>query len=682
MIRRRLRRVAAVAVLVIAGLAAGAPAQAATAAPAAPGISIPGAPDCKHPPAMADPRAGIAAIFDPGPEKPRTGNPFSKPPTATMYDQYRWAGYSWVDYDPGCVGDYVDVGGRFAGSVANLGMTTLSTSMAASTALMRFAYEPAKVTGIADSTIGKVATHAFGGVLFPALIGVSIMCLGALLVIRHRRNSTSKAADAAWWAGIIMLVSIGTASFALTLGQLADQGMTRLIGAAGDAAVSVTNGKPTTAADALGDAYSRILLRTWQGGTFGRTDSPAIDKFTPDLFAGGAMNFVESDYVAAHPEAGSLNADQKEAEFRKFADDLKKEDPAAYDYLAGNHNLERLGYVTLGWISFLAVSPLVLVGGFLIVFSLLALRVVMYALPLIALIAVIPKYRVRFTGAMDFASGALVNALVFVPVTLVWIVATAEILSPQTDANPIAALIVLLVVQTILWRMLKPWRRARHAVDGAKATAKKVRKARDNGRLGGSNLTPEQLLDLLRRQGGEATRRDAPVTVVDSGHVRHPDTGPVALALAGAAVGVGVHELADRATGEPRPDTSRVTPSTRTATEHGFVADTTGVTQLHDPAAPMPPASAPRTRDGSIPMPGAPTVTATVVEPEPPAARRSRAVTGSPEQAALPAGDGPVVTGEKKRRVWVPSRDDAPDDVIRPAAASFTTWTPRDGEQK
>jgi hypothetical protein len=185
---------------------------------------------------------------------------------------------TWVDYDPGCVDKVVPTDQRVAGALANFGLTTLKFSAALTTGLMRYAYNPSKVTGILNP-LGDVAVYAFAKKLFPAL---AVVALGALAVLMAWRSDKQPLRVTASWFGSAMLITImacTAGTWATQVGPWADGLTTTGVQLAGDAAAGVSAHGTSDAGDAVGAADQELIYQTWVAGNFGRTKSPVVDEY-------------------------------------------------------------------------------------------------------------------------------------------------------------------------------------------------------------------------------------------------------------------------------------------------------------------------------------------------------------------------------------------------------------------
>ncbi|HET9658370.1 MAG TPA: hypothetical protein VFP72_23665 [Kineosporiaceae bacterium] len=631
--------------------------------------SVLGLPDCKNPPTPEVPSAGLTSVLDSGPQNPRNGDPWGNPPTSTVYEEYHWAGAQWRNYDLGCGPDAArDMGDSAWGVMADGSLQTLTAVSSLTVGVTRYGFEPQRITGVLDP-VGKVMRSAFGGYLYPSLIGYSIIATGLLILWRVRRDTTRQAAEHAGWAFMITVAATGALAWAFSLGPLVDQGLTQVLNVASQATAQIAPGSAgaESAGDNLGASVQHaIVYETWLAGQFGRTDSPAAKKYGPELWRASAFTRAEVDAIIADPSKAAPLVEQKQNAYKAAAAAVQSEDPAAYEYLAGHRNFNRWAYTLLGWLGLAAIAPFVIVASLLLIWGVTVFRLALWILPLIAVLAVIPRFRSVFTRAVDIAVGGILNAATFGAVTLVWITAVGAIIGPETGANPVAVFLVLAVAETFMIKFLRPWQRIKRSVDlarrGGKLTAKSFKEGWDEAGRGRNGATgsqsPKKPAFKFPDPGEPGPIRGIARAAIQggvAGYVASAASGGTAAAAAAAARAATAHTTANTSTtAKPAPEASvptHTTPAPAPATIH--------------PPAPASPINSPA---GSV------TVTATVVDsdisgPQPvPGRRHATPVAQSPTARAI--GSGPGVETDD---VELPS-------VYRPNQAPSTDVAPTTGD--
>jgi len=500
------------------------------------------------------------------------------------------------------------------GGLADASMSALKFAAALTTMVLRWSWEPAKMAPALDP-LGKVMSFASAGV-FQALFGIAVAVCGLVLLWRAPRSQVRQTATHAAAAFAVTALVALSLAWAATGGPMLDRALTTVIALAGDAATGVTPdtiGTDSSAGDRLAAAIdTSVVYQTWLAGTFGRTDSPVVDRHAPDLYRASALTRAEAADIARHPNLARKTIEAKQDAFRAAAAKVKDEDPTAYEYLAGHQNLDRLGYTILGWLALLAVAPFALLGGVLMLVAVVAARLALWAIPLVAITAVVPGWHGPLRRLVETVIGMIGNAVIFGSLALIWANSVGMVLSPSTGAPAVVSVLVLMVAEWVLmfWclhqvkKIAHPWTRVRPrrgrsgshhqprparglaadavraattgAAAGAGATV--VRHAissrlRSNPYTGPSRMatTPPSFADstdlTVRPRPGMPQPKDVRVTVTTSDLPPRPSgpLGPVTAAVAPAAIGPGRSVLGT----DPDPEVYRgrtTTSETLTAT--------------------------------------------------------------------------------------------------------------------
>ncbi|MGL5824774.1 MAG: hypothetical protein ACRCYU_08150 [Nocardioides sp.] len=505
---------------------------------------IPGV-DCKSPPTPGTNDLGPLAVLDPGPADPRTGDPFgpaaSGPPS--IYEAYGYAGLQWTNYDLGCGPD-----GARAPTATGWGMAAdfmflfLQIATGFVVAITRLAFNPDTLTLF--DPIQRLAAHAFGDRVFQVLIWISLAVTGLWMLTKARKQRVPEATGTAGWAVSVVILGIAAVTWPLTIAPLIDKGVTGTVAAVNSA---LAQGGASTGADGVAaNLHRAVLYETWRAGTFGRSSSPVADEYGPQLFAASGLTRQEATRTAGDPDARARLIEAKKNQFNDIADKIKDEDPQAYEYLAGRHNLERFFYAVIGFIGLLCAALFQVIAAFLMLYGLIAVRVAIMLIPIVALVAVHPRGRPYLFKILDFVGGALITAVFFGTVAAAFVAAIGGFLAP----NPILAMVLLFIASLVLWKLTKPLRRLR----GVNNLTARFRRLRDH--LNQPDVTPADIQwsqtantpDTTAGQPYEVTpRRQHLVKDAAAGAAE----GAATTALLGASTG-GTATLAAAATGAAR----------------------------------------------------------------------------------------------------------------------------------
>lgn len=455
-------------------------------APAA--LGNPFAPDCTADVPIGTPTNGPANNIDPGPEDPRTGDPFKKDAKASLYEVYGYGGMSWVSLNPGCEAGpdaLNDPGAAAAGTAANIMLGALALGVGIVAAILRFAYDPDTLNVF--NPIMRLAAEALGENVFQAMFWVTLALTGLLIIARTMRARFAESAGNTGWVVFAGLIGMVAATWPLTVAPIVDNVLTSSIGTVHTQMAKATGNTDMTPADgAAANLHHSLLYETWCSGMVGRSAGKTADEYCPRLFAASTFTREEAKRVAGDEEAAQELKEDKEEKFKEIAEELKEADPTAYEYLAGEHNTSRMMYAALGWFGFLCASPFLLVAGFLLLFALIVVRVAIMLLPLLVVVGGFPPLRRYVTGTLDYAAGAVLTALLFGVASAVFIAVIGGFMSPDSQTHPLLSMLLLGITTYAAWKVTKPLRKVRNLADVRSRLASARKGSSDHGHDSGA----------------------------------------------------------------------------------------------------------------------------------------------------------------------------------------------------
>ena len=87
-----------------------------------------------------------------------------------------------------------------------------------------------------------------------------------------------------------------------------------------------------------------MLYRNWLRGVLGSADSETAQKYGRALYDARSLSWEEAEKIRANPETRDATLDAQEARSgTKVAEQIKTEDPEAYEYLQGVNGMDRVG---------------------------------------------------------------------------------------------------------------------------------------------------------------------------------------------------------------------------------------------------------------------------------------------------------------------------------------------------
>lgn len=436
-----------------------------------PGIGVPGLPGIPTPDCTADvpitsPGTGIANNIDPGPANPRTGTPFGDNPESSIYETSGYA-FSWPSLRSGCsptdlVGadNAEDLGGSAWGAVANFMLVGISFGVAVVVLLLRYAYAPSTLEIF--NPVQELAANALGSTVFMVLFGLFLVAAAVVMLFRHRDGDVRGALTHGGWVLALTVGGVAATLYPLSIGPAVDNAVTGLVAQVNSTVAKASGNDTLSAADGVGaNVVQSVLYPTWCAGMVGRFNGETADEFCPRLLAASTITRAEWAEAQGDPEKMTALKEAKQEAFLDVADDLEKADPAAYEYLNGEHNDHRTWYAALGGVGMLCATLFIGTAGVLLLYGLIVLRVAIMLFPLVAMLGVIPSARHFVTKVVDYSFGALVTAVTFGAIAAVFTAMVGAFLAPGTNIPPLVAMVLLLLTTFAAWKVTKPHRRVR-----------------------------------------------------------------------------------------------------------------------------------------------------------------------------------------------------------------------------
>lgn len=416
-------------------------------------------PDCTTEPIADGPGTGQANVLDPGPKKPRDGDPFAPNPKVSIYETYGYAGLEWTsvrpDCEPGPEAIY-DAGGVGEGAFANMQLGWLATFTAFAIRVVRFVFE-SNFQSILNPIL-NLGSEAFGRRLFFPLSAVGMALIGAMVLFRSRKGNVKEAMSDATWAVTVVFSVVVLVAWPAAIAPKVDAALTGAVSMVNTELAGAVGLPGDTLADGAGANLHRALLyETWCAGTVGRPNGAAADEYCPKLWK--ASTFSRAEVAAFEDQDDRANAQEEKAEeYENIAQELRDEYPSAYSYLAGSKNGERIQYASVSWVGWWLSMVFILFSALLAGFSMLVVRALLFTLPLLALVGMFRPHSHYLLRAVDYAVISLRNALIFNCVTAAFLAALGGFLAPGSKLAPIWVLLIICGFAIATWCLVKGFR--------------------------------------------------------------------------------------------------------------------------------------------------------------------------------------------------------------------------------
>lgn len=422
---------------------------------------------CLTAPTPSAPDSGFAGWFASRPESSMQLGPQG------IYSDYGYAGYSYTSYDTGCLSGLTDPGQKFENTIANGEFMIATGVIGASNALRERAWEPAAMWGWADPLV-KQATQAIYTRVFSVFGVITLAIVGLYLLWRSRQSDMSSAMTTAGWALLVMVAVTALATWPVRSANLADGALTSTLGVVHDAVGPRTKDRPpqdcvlgdprackdhrTPAIRASDTATETMLFRNWERGALGSADSLTAKKYGRALYDAKSFSWEETEKLRANPETRSATIAQKGRQWKKVAQQIKTEDPEAYEYLRGTQGMERIG---AGFIAILAAVFFALfdiTASILVLLGFLIFRWAVIAAPILGTVGLLRPASAGIRRLANAVVAAIFNIAIFGTGAAVYLLAVDLIMSTPTLPGWLQVVLVWLC-GVVGWLLLRPYRR-------------------------------------------------------------------------------------------------------------------------------------------------------------------------------------------------------------------------------
>ena len=412
-------------------------------------------PDCTNEPAVTGPDSAAAGDIDPGPANPSTGDPFLKDTDTSVYEAYGYAGLKFHSIYPDCdLGPDVayNAGDIWAGTVANLGLSNLTSATAFTNRFNRLVFD----TDYAQmmEPIREAGNNIFGKQLFIPLAGVMLAAVGVYVASRAGKGDVADSATRAGWGLGVIAVTIAMVAWP---SFVATQGMTAMTSSVSYVHAAINKISPTAQGETLVDSaasnlHYTLLYTTWCTGTVGSGNSEAATEYCPRLWRASTWSYLEQSALDADAREGDAKA--KQETYEEVAQEMGKKYPEAYAYLAGEHNTDRIAIVILAWVSYICTVVFTDIAALLYLVAMVGITVAVFLFPIFALLSINYSWRHWLIGLVTKTLVACRNAVVFMAVTAVILGVYAQFLGAGNTLGPLwSCLIVGVFTVVVLWHL-------------------------------------------------------------------------------------------------------------------------------------------------------------------------------------------------------------------------------------
>ncbi|MFI6823608.1 MFS transporter [Micromonospora sp. NPDC050187] len=424
---------------------------------------------CRNAPTPGTPDSGLAGWFAARPESS------TQPGPKGLYSDYGYAGYSFntYDIDTGCASSVLHPDYRFTTMVANGEFMLANAIIGASNALRERAWEPRSMWGWADPLVEQ-ATKAVYQKVF-SVFGIITLCVvGLYLLWRSRQSDMSNAMTTAGWALLVMVAVTALAAWPVKSANIADGTLVTTLGVVHDAVGPTAKDIPPDkcvlpnpdackdnrppAVRASDTATESLLYRNWLRGVLGSADSETAKKYGQALYDAKSLSWEEAEKLRQNPATRDATIDAKQQQWARVAEQIKKEDPEAYEYLQGVRDMDRVGAGFIAVLAAVLFAMFDLIASLLVLLGFLLFRWAVIAAPILGTIGLMRPASAGLRRLGNAVVAAVFNIAIFGTGAAIYLFAVDLIMNTPTLPGWLQVVLVWLC-GVVGWLLLRPYRR-------------------------------------------------------------------------------------------------------------------------------------------------------------------------------------------------------------------------------
>ncbi|RAO38218.1 hypothetical protein PSN13_01190 [Micromonospora saelicesensis] len=425
--------------------------------------------DCLKPPVPSAPDSGLAGWFASRPDSSKLPGPKG------IYSDYGYGGYSFNTYnvEGGCASTVLHPDYKFTTTVANGELMIATAVVGASNALRERAWDPRSMWNWADPLVEKATKGVYEKVF--SVFGIVTLCVvGLYLLWRSRQSDMSNAMTTAGWALLVMVAVTALAAWPVKSANIADGTLITSLGVVHDAIGPASKDTPPDQCDdpdpkackdnrppavrASDTATEAMLYRNWLRGVLGSADSETARKYGPALYDAKAFSWEEAEKLRANSATRPATIEAKQQQWMTVAEQIRTEDPEAYEFLTGARDMDRIGSGFIAVLAAVLFAMFDLTASVLVLLGFLIFRWAVIAAPILGTIGLLRPASAGLRRLANAVVAAVFNIAIFGTGAAIYLFAVDLIMS--TPALPGWLQVVLVWLCGVVgWLLLRPYRR-------------------------------------------------------------------------------------------------------------------------------------------------------------------------------------------------------------------------------
>ena len=201
-----------------------------------------------------------------------------------------------------------------------------------------------------------------------------------------------------------------------------------------------------------------MLYRNWLRGLLGSADSATAQKYGQALYDARSLSWGEAeDSATTRRRARAIRA-QEAQDWMKVAEQIRTEDPEAYEYLQGTKGMERIGAGFIAMLASILFALFDLTASLLVLLGFLIFRWAVIAAPILGTVGLLRPASGGFRRLVNAVVAALFNIVIFGTGAAIYLFAVDLIMNTANLPGWLQVVLVWLC-GVVGWLLLRPYRR-------------------------------------------------------------------------------------------------------------------------------------------------------------------------------------------------------------------------------
>jgi hypothetical protein len=361
---------------------------------------------------------------------------------------------------------------KFENTVANGEFMLATAVIGASNALRERAWNPQSMWGWADPLVQQ-ATRAVYEKVFSVFGIITLGVVGLYQLWRSRQSDMSNAMTTAGWALLVMVAVTALAAWPVKSANLADGALIGTLGVVHEAVGPQPKDRPPSqcrlsakscedkrppAVLASDTVTESMLYKNWLRGVLGSADSETAKKYGRALYDAKSLAWDEAERLRTNPRDRDATIAAKNQQWIKVAEQIKTEDPEAYEYLTGKNGMERIGAGFIAVLAAVLFAMFDLTASLLVLLGFLIFRWAVIAAPVLGTVGLMRPASAGLRRLANAVVAAIFNIAIFGTGAAIYLFAVDLVMSTATLPGWLQVVLVWLC-GVVGWLLLRPYRR-------------------------------------------------------------------------------------------------------------------------------------------------------------------------------------------------------------------------------